>query len=56
MLRTAGAAPLDRELPVGLAGEAFAADGSLADPDLAVALQALLDELVATARPSVLAA
>jgi chromate reductase len=56
VLRTAGAAPLDRELPVGLAGEAFAADGSLADPDLAVALQALLDELVATARPSVLAA
>jgi chromate reductase len=56
VLTTAGAAPLDRELPVGLAGEAFAPDGSLADPELAGALRALIDELAGVAEPVALAA
>ncbi len=56
VLATAGAAPLDRELPVGQADAAFAPDGSLADPELAGALRALLDELAGVARPVALAA
>src|SRR3712207_4051641 len=38
VLRTAGAEVLDDELPVGMADSAFAPDGSLADPDQAIAL------------------
>ncbi len=49
VLQTAGASPLDRELPVGQADAAFADDGSLADPDLSEALRAVVDELVSVA-------
>jgi chromate reductase len=51
VLKTAGAAPLDRELPVGQAHDAFADDGSLADPGLADALRETVEELVAVALP-----
>jgi chromate reductase len=50
VLGTAGAAPLDRELPVGQADGVFTAGGSLADPDLAAALREAVDELVAVAK------
>jgi chromate reductase, NAD(P)H dehydrogenase (quinone) len=46
VLRTAGAAVLDDELPVGLADTAFAADGSLVDPEQAAALGGVLDRLL----------
>jgi chromate reductase len=48
VLATIGARVLDRELPVGQAGEAFDADGALRDPDLRAALADLVGELVGT--------
>ena len=46
ILRACGARVLDRQLPVGRAVEAFAADGSLADPTLADALAEIVAQLV----------
>ena len=45
VLGAIGARVVDRELPVGLAGEAFAEAGRLADPDLELVLADLLAEL-----------
>jgi chromate reductase, NAD(P)H dehydrogenase (quinone) len=45
-LRHAGARPLDQELPVALADQAFTPDGQLADPELRAALSDLLETLV----------
>jgi chromate reductase, NAD(P)H dehydrogenase (quinone) len=44
-LRHAGARPLDEELPVALADQAFTPDGQLADPELRAALADLLEAL-----------
>jgi chromate reductase, NAD(P)H dehydrogenase (quinone) len=46
VLTTSGADVVDAELPVGTAADAFAADGSLADPALSARLRRLLGELV----------
>jgi chromate reductase len=46
VLAAIGARVIDRELPVGMADDAFAADGSLADEDLSLALAGILAELV----------
>jgi chromate reductase, NAD(P)H dehydrogenase (quinone) len=46
VLRAIGARVVDRELPVGLAADAFDADGRLADPDLELVLSDLLAELL----------
>jgi chromate reductase len=48
-LKYAGARVLEEELPVGMAAEAFAPDGSLADPEQARRLAELVDELVRSA-------
>ncbi len=45
-LKASGARPLDGELPVGMADTAFAAEGSLADPELATRLAGLTADLV----------
>jgi chromate reductase len=45
VLGAIGARVIDRELPVGLAAEAFTEDGRLADPDLELVLADLLAEL-----------
>jgi len=42
---------IDRELPVGMADDAFTADGALADEDLSLALAGILAELAAETRP-----
>jgi chromate reductase len=55
-LRTAGAEVLDDELPVGLADEAFAADGTLRDPSQAHALTAITARLVDRTRSTAVAA
>jgi chromate reductase, NAD(P)H dehydrogenase (quinone) len=52
VLETCGARVLDRQLPVARASEALAADGSLADPALTVALRDILHELLRLVRPS----
>jgi chromate reductase len=49
VLGAIGARVVDRELPVGLASDAFA-DGRLADPDLELSLADLLAELLAEVR------
>lgn len=49
VLTTIGADVLERELPVGLADEAFDGDGALRDPAQQEALQELVAELVAQA-------
>jgi chromate reductase len=46
VLAAIGARVIDRELPVGMADDAFLADGSLADEDLGLALAGILAELV----------
>jgi chromate reductase len=56
VLAAIGARVVDRELPVGLAADAFNAAGRLADPDLELVLADLLAELVAEARPVATAA
>jgi chromate reductase len=50
VLRTAGADVLDDELAVGMADSAFAPDGSLADPDQAIALARAVERLLHRAR------
>ena len=49
VLTTIGAEVLERELPVGQAGEAWAPDGTLRDPQLQAALEAIVEELAARA-------
>jgi len=55
VLKTIGAEVLERELPVGQAGEAWAPDGSLRDSQLQAALEEIVGELVAQAVPATLA-
>ena len=43
---------IDRELPIGLADDAFTPDGTLADDDLSLALAGILAELHAETRPA----
>jgi chromate reductase len=50
VLSACGALVLDRQLPLARASEAFAPDGSLADPELAAALVEVVEELVGLAR------
>ena len=52
VLGAVGARVLDRELPVGQADEALAADGVPLDPDLRPSLSATLDELLELAAPA----
>jgi chromate reductase len=52
VLGALGADVLDRELPVGLADDAFTADGRLADADIERALAELLAELVPVGVPA----
>jgi NAD(P)H-dependent FMN reductase len=47
VLSAIGARVIDRELPVGLADDAFTSTGTLADPDLSLTLADLLAELAA---------
>jgi chromate reductase len=49
VLKTIGAAVLEDELPVGMAPDAFAADGRLVDPDLHGRLEAIVAGLVTAA-------
>ncbi|HEV7772755.1 MAG TPA: NAD(P)H-dependent oxidoreductase [Conexibacter sp.] len=49
VLATIGAQVLERDLPVGQAHDAWAADGTLLDPDLRAALGEIVRELVAQA-------
>ncbi len=51
VLGAIGARVVDRELPVGLADDAFTEDGRLADSDLELVLADLLAELAAEASP-----
>jgi chromate reductase, NAD(P)H dehydrogenase (quinone) len=51
VLSAIGARVVDRELPVGLADDAFTEDGRLADPDLELVLADLLAELAGEASP-----
>jgi len=46
VLAAIGARVIDRELPVGMADDAFLPDGALADEDLSLALAGILAELV----------
>jgi chromate reductase len=48
VLGALGARVLDRELPVGLADDAFTADGRLADPDVEGALAELVADVTAS--------
>ena len=52
VLRACGARVLDRQLPVERAPDAFAADGSLADPTLADALAEIVAQLIGLALAS----
>ena len=51
VLAAIGARVIDRELPVGLADDAFAPDGTLLDDDLSLTLAGILAELAAETRP-----
>jgi chromate reductase len=51
VLEVCGARVLDRQLPLARASEAFAPDGSLADPELAATLSESVQELVHLVRP-----
>ena len=51
VLSAIGARVVDRELPVGLADDAFTEDGRLADSDLELVLADLLAELAGEASP-----
>ena len=55
VLTTIGARVLERELPIGQADAAWAADGALLDPDLAGALAEIVTDLVVQAAPLALA-
>ena len=52
VLGALGARVVDRELPVGLADDAFAEDGALADEDQRLVLADLLTELAGAAEPA----
>ena len=52
VLSACGACVLDRQLPVARAADAFAPDGSLADPELTAALAEIVRDLVRIARPN----
>ena len=52
VLAAIGARVIDRELPVGMADDAFAADGSLVDEDLSLALAGILAELAGELVPA----
>ncbi len=52
VLGTIGATVLERELPVGQVHDAWAADGTLLDPELTAALADIVRELVETAEPA----
>ena len=51
VLSAIGAKVIDRELPVGLADDAFTPTGTLTDPDHELALGDILAELHAESRP-----
>ncbi len=51
VLAAIGARVIDRELPVGLAADAFTEEGRLADPELELVLGDLLAELQGEVRP-----
>ena len=51
MLGAIGARVVDRELPVGLADDAFTAEGRLADEDAELVLADLLAELLGELEP-----
>ena len=53
MLSAIGARVIDRELPIGMADDAFATDGTLLDDDLSLTLAGILAELQAETRPLV---
>jgi chromate reductase len=53
VLKTIGAHVVERELPVGLALDAFDADGRLVSPDLRSELAAVVDDLVREVRAPV---
>ena len=55
VLSAIGARVIDRELPVGMADDAFHPDGTLLDDDLSLALAGILAELHAETRPLVTA-
>jgi chromate reductase len=55
VLGTIGAEVLERELPVGQAHEAFAADGTLRDPGLQAVLEEIVGELTRRSAPATLA-
>ena len=52
VLSACGACVLDRQLPVARAADAFAPDGSLADPELTAALAEIVRDLARIARPN----
>ena len=52
VLAAIGARVIDRELPVGMADDAFTPDGALADEDLSLALAGILAELRRRTRPT----
>ena len=56
VLGAIGARVVDRELPVGLADDAFADDGGLADDEQRLILADLVTELLAEAQPARIAA
>jgi chromate reductase len=56
VLGAIGARVVDREVPVGLAADAFTEEGRLADPELELALADLMAELVGEAQPAGVAA
>jgi chromate reductase len=56
VLAAIGARVVDRELPVGMADDAFTPDGALADDDLSLALAGILAELAGEVSPLTLAA
>ena len=56
VLSAIGARVIDRELPIGMADDAFATDGTLLDEDLSLTLAGILAELQAETRPILSAA
>ena len=56
VLSAIAARVIDRELPIGMADDAFGADGALVDDDQSLALAGILAELAGEARPVALAA
>ena len=55
VLSTIGAQVLERELPVGQVHDAWAADGTLHDPELRAALAEVVEQLVQMVEPATLA-